>query len=74
MSCDLWKRPSYHGDRRASEVHALVADHRAMKVVGVGALDLHGGDLADAQRPAAREMNGAVDLRRVAFAAALGDP
>ena len=34
-------------------VTILVANHRAVQIVGVGALDLHGGDLADAQRPAA---------------------
>ena len=51
-------------------VHS-VADGRAVQIVGVGALDLHGRDLADAERPVARDKNGAVDLRRVAFAAAL---
>ena len=46
---------------------------RAVQVVCVGALDLDGGDLADPQRPAARHIDRAVDLRRVALAAALGD-
>ena len=52
----------------------LVADHAAVKIVGVGALDLHGRDFADPQRPMARDMDDAVDLRRVGFAAALGGP
>ena len=52
---------------------ALEPHRRAVQVVFVGALDLHRGDLADAQRPAARHIDRAVDLRRVALAAALGD-
>src|SRR6266571_580756 len=47
-------------------------DHRAVQVVGVGALDLHGRDLAHAQRPPGAHMHRAVDLRGVAAAAALG--
>src|ERR1700733_2222571 len=41
-----------------------------MQVVGIGALDLHRGDLADAQRTTARDIDRAIDLRRVALAAA----
>src|SRR6266542_6783355 len=48
--------------------------HRGpVQVIGVRAFDLDGGDFADAQRPAARHVHSPVDLRRVAFAAALGD-
>jgi hypothetical protein len=43
-----------------------------VEIVGVGALDLHRGDFADAQRPAACDMHGPVDLRRIGFAAAFG--
>jgi hypothetical protein len=39
---------------------------RAVQVVGVGALDPDGDDLADAQRAAARDIDAAVDLGRVA--------
>src|SRR6516165_4242827 len=52
---------------------SLKADGGAVQVVFVGALDLDGGDLADAQRAAAVDVDGAVDLGGVAFAAALGD-
>src|SRR5215472_9963536 len=51
----------------------LKPDGGSVQVVGVGALDLHRGDLAHAQRPARRHIDGAVDLGRIALAAALGD-
>src|ERR1700719_3942682 len=41
-----------------------------MKVVSVGALDLDGGEFADPQRPPRRHVDGAVDLRGIALAAA----
>ena len=48
--------------------------HRdAVQVVGVGALDLDGDDVAGAQRAARGDVDIAVDLRRVPFRAALGD-
>jgi hypothetical protein len=43
-----------------------------VQVVRVGALDPDGGDLADAQRPPARDIDGTVDLRRVRHGASLG--
>src|SRR5262249_11437424 len=43
----------------------------SVEIVFVGALDLHRGDLADAQGAAACDVDGAVDLGRVALAAAL---
>src|SRR6185437_13339108 len=49
------------------------SDGRAVQIVRVGALDLHGRDLADAQRAVRRDVDGAVDVRCVALAAALGD-
>src|SRR5262245_30380846 len=52
----------------ASEPHG-----RAVQIVLIGALDLDGRDLAYPQRPAARDIDRAVDLRRVALAAAFGD-
>ncbi len=52
---------------------ALEADRGAVQIVLVGALDLHRRDLADAQRAAARHIDRAVDLRRVALAAAFRD-
>src|SRR5215204_5116700 len=52
----------------ASEPH-----RRAVQIVSVRSLDLHVGDLADSQGPPARDIDGAVDLRSVGFAAALGD-
>src|SRR5687768_6155871 len=44
-----------------------------MQVVFVGALDLDGRDLADPQGSTRCHVNGAVDLRRVAAAAAPGE-
>src|SRR6266545_3499849 len=44
-----------------------------VQVVRVGALDPDRRDLADAQRPVRRHVDGAVDLGRIALAAALGD-
>ena len=35
-----------------------------MQIVGIGALDLDGGDLADLERPVRADVDGAVDLRR----------
>src|SRR5262249_4539867 len=46
--------------------------HRAMQVVFAGALDPHRRDLALPQRAAARDVDNAVDLRRVAAGAPLG--
>src|SRR5882672_10130097 len=43
-----------------------------MQIVSVGALDLHGGEFADPQRPARRHVDRAIDLRGVALAAAFG--
>src|SRR4029077_8750837 len=50
-----------------------IADRRAVQIVVVGALDLHGCNFADAQRPMAGDVDRAVDLRRVGLAAALGN-
>ena len=50
----------------------LVTDRRAVQVIGIGAFDFNSRDLANAQRSAAFHKNRTVDLRRVAFAAALG--
>src|SRR6476660_5518337 len=49
----------------------LEPDSGPVKVVGVGALDLHSSNLADAERPMARDLDGAVDLGRIALGAAL---
>jgi hypothetical protein len=43
----------------------------AVEIVGVSALDLYGGDLADPERPTALDEYGAVDLGRIALAATL---
>ena len=48
------------GDRRRSE-----SSDGAVQIVFVGTLDLRGDDLADLERPAARQIDRAVDLRRV---------
>src|ERR1700736_1964661 len=45
----------------------------AVQVIGVGAFDLRGDDLADAQRAAARDIDRAVDIGRVRLGAALRD-
>src|SRR6202035_1499246 len=50
----------------------LVTDCRAVQVIGIGAFDFNSRDLANAQRSATFHKNRAVDLWRVAFAAALG--
>src|SRR5579885_28993 len=50
----------------------LSACCRAVKVVGVGALDLDADDVTDVQPAAALHENGAVDLRGVALAASSG--
>src|SRR5215471_2726151 len=54
-----------------------IPDHRAMQIIRICALDLHGGDLAHPQRPARRHVDCAVDLRGVArrstFAPAVAD-
>jgi len=42
----------------------------AVQIVLIRALDFGGDDLADPQRPPAREIDRAVDLRRVGFRAA----
>ncbi|KAG5730884.1 hypothetical protein E4T56_gene5711, partial [Termitomyces sp. T112] len=44
----------------------------AVQIVLVGAPDLRGDDLADLQRPAARQIHSAVDLRRIGPGATLG--
>src|ERR1043165_8581349 len=44
----------------------------AVQIIGAGALDLDGGDLADLERPMRADVDGAVDLRRVAARAADG--
>src|SRR5262245_29592723 len=51
----------------------LESDCSSMQVVFLGSLDLDGRDLTHAQRPATRHIDRAVDLRRVALAAALGN-
>ena len=51
----------------------LKADRAAVQIIFVGALDLHRGDLADAQGTSACDIDRAVDLRRVGHGAALGD-
>src|ERR1700722_6924654 len=48
------------------------SSRRPPQIVSVGALDLDGHDVARAQWAARRDMHGAVDLRGVALAAALG--
>src|SRR4051812_44030576 len=45
--------------------------HGPVQVVFVGALDLGGDDVADAQRAAAGDVDVAVDLRRIRLGAAL---
>src|SRR5262245_6622981 len=45
----------------------------SVQIVLIGALDLHGRNFTHAQRPPARDIDRAVDLRCIAFAAALGD-
>jgi hypothetical protein len=43
-----------NGDQTGRFVsYGLVADHRAVKIIGVGAVDLHRGDLADTERTVA---------------------
>ena len=42
-----------------------------MEIVGIGMLDPHRRNFPDAQRPVARNMNRAIDLRGIALAAAL---
>src|SRR5271166_692094 len=49
---------------------AMLLHRRSPQIVSVGALNLHCRDVAGAQRPAARDVDGAVDLRGVALAAA----
>ena len=44
----------------------------AVKIVIVGALDLYGGNFANAQRPPGFDVDDTVDLRSVTLAAALG--
>src|SRR5882757_357232 len=50
----------------------LDLDRRAVKIVGVGAVDLDGDDVALAQWTARLDVHRAVDLGRVVFGAALG--
>ncbi len=45
------------GSRAQTRVKAQKSDRGAVQIVFVGALDLHGGDLADAQRAAAGDMH-----------------
>ena len=48
--------------------------HRGpIEIIRLGALDLDGGEFADAERAARGDVDGAVDLRGIALAAALGD-
>src|SRR5204863_1301451 len=49
---------------------ALISDHGAVQIVGVGAVDPHRGDLAHAQWAAACNKYSPVDLRRIGTAAA----
>src|SRR5262245_55361095 len=56
---------------RVNKLRGSEPDRHAVQVVSVRALDLHGGNLADAQRAAARDIDRTVDLRRIALAAAL---
>src|SRR6202011_2994580 len=51
-------------------LRALESDRGPVQVVCGGALDLHGGEFADPQRAVRRHIDGAVDLRGVALAAA----
>ena len=46
---------------------ALGKPTQALESLTIGALDLYRGDLADPQRPTARHIDRAIDLRRVAF-------
>jgi hypothetical protein len=49
-----------------------IAYGAAIKIIIIGALDLYGGDFTDAQRAAGFDVDRTVNLRRIAFAAALG--
>src|SRR5262245_21579243 len=60
---NYWVVRAFGGEQApASPAHALEPDRRAGQVVLVGSLYLHRRDLARAQRPAARDVDRAVDL------------
>jgi hypothetical protein len=50
-----------------------IPDRRPMQVVGISAIDLNGRNFTDAKRTARGYVNRAIDIRRVALAAAFGD-
>src|SRR5262249_18769467 len=51
----------------------LEPDGCSVQIVLIGTLDLHARNFTNAQRPSARDIDRAVDLRRIALAAPLGD-
>jgi len=60
---NYWVVHAFGGEQApASPAHALEPDRRAGQVVLVGSLYLHRRNLARAQRPAARDVDCAVDL------------
>src|SRR5437764_1593316 len=61
------------GYRFAHPGYGSEPDRAAIHVVRIRALELHRGDLADAQRPPARHIDRAVDFRSVALASSLCD-
>ena len=50
-----------------------VSDYAAVEIIGVGAVDLDGRNLADFERPPAFEKYRAVDLRCIAAASPFGE-
>src|SRR5262249_31309592 len=74
--CQEWRKNADRLAKRAisgAVTLPLEPDRGAVQVVVVGAFDLHGRDLADAQRTAAGDIDRAVDVGRVGAAASLGD-
>src|SRR5262249_5298253 len=57
---------------RSCPPYISIPDHRAIQIVSIGALDLHGGEFADPQWPARRHVGRAVDLRGIALGSAFG--
>src|SRR5262245_50084572 len=74
--CASWKprcaARSHHYGLSSVSALRLEPHHRPTQIIGLGALDLHRCEFADPQRAARGDVDGAVDLRRVALAAALG--
>src|SRR5208282_2127399 len=61
----------FKADRPRRALRAPPSSRRPPQIVGVGAVDPDRHDVAGAQRPAGRDVDGAVDLRRIALGAAL---